>query len=451
LFSLKAPSACSNTLSLHFDLDLFLDLFPMNILALTLGLMMGALLGALGMLLARIGREQRLRTELAEAQTALRLQRESADERARAVDELRRSFQTTFAALSSEALKSNNSAFLELARQTLARYQEQSKGELEKRQQAIGELVQPLKQALEKVDTRITEIEKARTGAYEGIRTQVQSLIETQQNLRSETANLVQALRRPEVRGRWGEMQLERTVHLAGMLEHVDFVQQETTRTEDGALRPDMLVRLPNGNTIVVDAKVPLDAFLSALEARDDAERSAQRQRHARQIRDHIKRLGRKEYWRQFEPSPEFVVLFIPGEAFFSAALEEDPELIQTGTAENVLIATPTTLIALLKAVAYGWRQEQIAAQAKEISELGRELYDRIAVQAGHIADLGKALGKSVEAYNKSVRSLDTRVLVTARKFESLAPAKSIPDLPPVESTPVAPKAAEPTQPPTEE
>lgn len=368
-------------------------------------------------------------------ETTLEAERTQHSERRAELEDLQKRFQDSFKALSSEALKSNNAQFLELARESLSRFQSGAQADLEKRQTAIGELVKPLTEALSKVDTKVAEMEKAREGAYAGLREHLAQLALTQDRLQGETANLVQALRTPNVRGQWGEVQLERTVEFAGMVEHVDFVQQESQTTEEGRLRPDLIVRLPNGNQLVVDAKAPLDAYLSALEAKDPETRDLQLARHARQIRDHIRKLSAKQYWKQFEPAPEFVVLFIPGEAFFSAALEQDPTLIETGASENVIIATPTTLIALLKAVAYGWRQEQIATQAQAISDLGRELYERLAVVGGHFEKLGRSLDRSVDSYNAAMRSLDTRVFVTARKFKELAPLteKELPELPGVD------------------
>lgn len=359
-------------------------------------------------------------------------------------------FQATFKALSAEALQSSNAQFLQLAKETLGKFQESAQGDLSKRQEAITAVLKPLSESLKAVDGKIGELEKAREGAYAGLREQLKTLAQDQNRLQGETANLVQALRTPNVRGQWGEVQLEKTVRFAGMIEHVDFVQQESTTTEDGRLRPDLIVRLPNGNQIVVDAKTPLDAYLQAIAATDPAERDRQLIRHARQIRDHIKKLGAKQYWKQFEASPEFVVLFLPGEAFFSAALEQDPGLIEFGTTENVIMATPTTLIALLKAVAYGWRQEQIAAQAQAISDLGRELYDRLAVVGGHFEKLGRSLDRSVDSYNAAMRSLDTRVFVTARKFKELAPLtdKELPELPGVDRAAQPSHSAEWSDPP---
>jgi DNA recombination protein RmuC len=379
---------------------------------------------------------------LADVETRRELEGQAAAERVAELKELRETFESTFKALSSDALQKNNQQFLDLARQVFGRLQEGAKGDLEKRQQAISELVAPIRKSLEQVDEKIQAVEKARTSAYAGLQEQVRSLLESQGKLQTETNNLVFALKTPSVRGRWGEMQLKRTVEFAGMIENVDFVQQESTESEGGRLRPDLIVRLPGGKNIVVDAKAPLDAYLQALESTEGDEAVRQLKRHARQIREHIKALGSKQYWRQFDPSPEFVVIFLPGEAFFSAALEQDPELIQYGTGENVLLATPTTLIALLKAAAYGWRQEAIADQAKEISALGRELYERLATQTEHFADVGKALKRAVDSYNKSLRSMESRVLVTARKFETLASdgKKRLPDeLEQVEEMPLEP------------
>ncbi|MHB1033587.1 MAG: DNA recombination protein RmuC [Pirellulales bacterium] len=386
------------------------------------------------------------KAKAAHLEAILQAERRQAEEKIALVNEAQRKLSDAFKALASDALKSNNQSFLELAKATLEKTQETAKGDLDKRQQAIQDLVKPVRESLDKVDAKIGEIEKVRVGAYEGLKQHLQSLAETQNTLRSETSNLVRALRAPQVRGRWGEIQLKRVVEMAGMLDHCDFYEQQSADTEDGRLRPDLLVCLPGNKNIVVDAKAPLAAYLESLECQDDATRTAKLRDHAQQIRNHIAALSKKSYWEQFQPAPEFVVLFLPGETFFSAALEQDPALIEVGVDQRVILATPTTLIALLRAVSYGWRQEHLAQNAQDISELGKELYKRLADLGGHMGKLGRSLTGAIESYNKAVGTLESRVLVSARRFKDLHTTTAgveIDEVTPVEHSPRALQAPE--------
>jgi DNA recombination protein RmuC len=374
------------------------------------------------------------RARRAAAEAELAHERRSAQEKLALLEDAKGKLADAFNALSAAALKSNNQAFIELATAQLGAFQQNAKSALEAREKAVGELVKPLAESLAKVDGKLGELERARIAAYSALDEQLRALVQTHlPTLRSETASLVKALRQPTVRGRWGEIQLKRVVEMAGMLEHCDFTEQETRTGEDGRLRPDLVVRLPGGKRIVVDAKAPISAYLNALEAPDEATQATLLADHARRVREHISALGRKAYWEQFDPSPEFVVLFLPGEVFFSAALQQDPALIEYGVNERVIPAAPTTLIALLRAVAYGWRQEALAANAQEVANLGKQLYERIATLVSHWGDVGARLDRAVEAYNSSVATLEARVLVSARRLRDLKAAPDAVELEPIQ------------------
>ena len=329
-----------------------------------------------------------------------------------------------FQALSGEALARNNEAFVRLAearlREATAQATTHASGDLAKRQQAIEGMVAPLRETLGKVEAQIREVERGRAGAYASLLEQVATMRQTSEQLRLETSQLVTALRAPQVRGRWGEMQLRRVVEAAGMVEHCDFEEQSTSTTVDGVLRPDLVVRLAGGKNVVVDAKVAFGAFLEASEARDEASRQARLKAHARHLRMHVDSLAAKAYWERFDPTPEFVVCFVPADVFLDAALQQEPTLLEHAFARNVVIATPSTLVALLRTVGYAWRQEALARNAREVHDLAREFYTRLATMGSHVDAVGTALNTAVAKYNKAVSSLESRVLVSARKLKEL-------------------------------
>ena len=381
--------------------------------------------------------QKKLVESRARLESALESERKTSNEKIELLTKAGEDLQNAFKALAADALKSNNLSFLEIAQESMKRFQSEAKGDLEARQKAVADLIAPVRESLGKVDAQIQQMEIARGEAYGDLKAQVQSLILTQKELRSETSNLVRALRTPNVRGRWGEIQLRRVVEIAGMLPYCDFAEQETIFSESGRLRPDLVVKLPGGKQVVVDAKTPLEAFLDAFETSDDEARRACLESHARQVREHINTLSSKKYWEQFDSTPEFVVMFLPGETFFSAALEQDTGLIEHGVLSRVIPASPTTLIALLKAINYGWNQQKLARNAQEISAIGKELHDRLRKLAAHITNVGTNLDRAVDAYNQAVGSLETRVMVSARKFAELgaAVAEDIPQVAPIETT----------------
>lgn len=380
----------------------------------------------------RASAQERLQAEQQAAKVQLEAQRVAAEQRLAAeqrsaqqrLDDLRAEqadLDERLAVLSSHALAKNSEQLLALAAERFSAQRESADADLGKRQQAIESLVKPLRESLTQVQTQMTEAEKARLKAYGALTAQVENMRDSSELLRTETRQLVTALRSPQQRGRWGEHQLRRVVEMAGMVEHCDFTEQGTVSTEDGnVLRPDLVVHLAGGRRLVVDAKVAFNGYLEAMEARDDATRAVRLKAHARHLKTHIDQLGAKEYWKHLEPTPDFVVMFVPAEVFLNAALDEDPTLLEYGFEKNVVISTPATFVALLRTVAYTWKQEALAANAREVYELGKTLYARLATMGGHVNKLGKEMSGAVEAYNKLVGSLESRVMVSARKFVEL-------------------------------
>lgn len=376
-------------------------------------------------------RETTARVDAARLSAELDAERRHAADQGALLGAAERRLADAFAALSRDALDRNARSFLELAGTRLAQQQAEAKGDLDQRRQAVDELVSPLRDALQRMETEIAGVERSRQQAYAGLSAQVRSLTETHERLRTETAHLASALRSPQVRGRWGEVQLRRVVELAGMAPHCDFVEQATVQAAGAVRRPDLIVELAGGRRIVVDAKVPLAAYLEAHETDDDERHALLLRDHARQLRAHVNALAEKAYWAQFPDAPDFVVLFIPGDPFLAAAFEHLPDLFEYAQARRVLLATPTTLIALLQSVAVGWRQEEMADNARAVCDAGRELHKRLTTMGEHVTVLGKALDKAVDAYNHHVGSLESRVLPSARRLAALEPAGG--ELPPLE------------------
>ena len=417
------------------------------------GLLTGVLFGALFTQLRAMRRIEALRVELAAAQARLEASALQEADRLNLLAQSETRLRAAFDSLAGETLRSNSELFLRLAREALGRDQAIAQGALKERELAIAQLIEPLRVALERSEVQVQSLERERHEAFSALRTQLESLAGVQAQLQRETRNLVTALRRPEVRGRWGELTLRRLVELAGLTEHCDFTEQLQLVGDEGALRPDLVVHMPDARDLVIDVKTPLEAYLAALEAPTEEERTQALRRHAQQVETRVRELASKSYWSQFERSPEFAVLFLPGDQFLSAALAERPELLESALSQSVIIATPSTLIALLKAVAYGWRQSAVAHNAAQIRDLGQELYRRLSTFNGHLGRIGQRLATAVEAYNAAVGSLERGVLPQARRFGELGVTadEPLPTLEPigqlVRST-GAPSAAEPAAPP---
>jgi DNA recombination protein RmuC len=374
-----------------------------------------------------------------EALTRLDSAQKSFAEQKALIEAMKKEMTDTFNALSSAALKSSSEDFLRLASQSLGKVVSDTKGKLGEHQAAMDGMIKPLSETLKRYEEQIRVMEENRHKAYGSLEEQLRTLASTHENLQRETSNLVSALRKPQVRGRWGEMQLRRVAELSGMSVHCDFTEQHSVDTDKGRIRPDMIVHLPMGREIVVDSKVSLEAYLDAIAARSEEEKKAKLEKHAQQVRAHMVKLASKDYWSQFRQSPEFVVLFIPGEAFLSPAVEIDTGLIEDGIEKRIIVATPTTLIALLRAIAYGWRQEQMTKNAQQISMLGKELYERMSTVARYFGELGSAIERSISSYNKVIGSMESRVLPSIRKFRELG-ATGAGEIPPLEQVDQKPR-----------
>jgi len=376
-----------------------------------------------------------LNKQVTELRTTLEHERLNHQEKQASLEKDRERLNDSFAALASKALKHNSDEFLKLAEQNLKQFQVSAHSELDKKEKSIANLVKPIREALDKTEKQVREMEKDRREAYGSLKQHLELMSQDQAQLQSETRNLVQALRRPEVRGQWGEMTLKRLAELAGMVQHCDFYEQETVDNDQGKLRPDMIIRMPGQRAVVVDAKAPLDAYMSAVEASDDKSRETHLERHTKNVRGRIRELSAKSYWSQFDDTPDFAVLFIPGDQFLSSALERDPSLLEDAMSQQIILATPSSFVALLRAVAFGWRQEVLADNADKIRTLGATLYERLSAFSGHLGNIGNSLGKSVEHFNKAVGSFDSRVLPGAKRFTEMgiSAKKEIKEATPVE------------------
>jgi DNA recombination protein RmuC len=392
----------------------------MVVIGLVAALLLGAMLGFLVAQVRAARRIEAVRIELEAARVRLESSTRQEADRISLLEQSEARLRTAFDSLAGETLRSNSELFLKLARESLGRDQAIAQGALKERETAIAQLVEPIRAALQKTEAQVEALERERRDAFSSLRTQIETLANGQTLLQRETRNLVTALRRPEVRGRWGELTLRRLVELAGMSEHCDFTEQLNVTSDEGSLRPDLVVHMPESRDLVVDVKAPLDAYLEALEAVTDETRQIALKRHGQQVETRVRQLSSKNYWSQFEHSPEFVVMFLPGDQFLSAALAERPELLETALKQNVILATPSTLIALLKTVAYGWRQAAVAENAALIRGLGQELYKRLGNFTAHLGKVGQRLGAAIEAYNSAVGSLERQVMPQARRFPEL-------------------------------
>ena len=398
----------------------------------------GAVIGILLTLLSRNKKESKLTIELADAKTRLEVEKERQAQFDQFQELSKEALKDSFQALSSEALERNSNSLMEIAKLQLEKVHESQKGDLELKQQGIADLLKPVREQLEKVDGKLEQVERTRAGESIKIQEQISLLVNSESKLRVETGKLVNALRTPNVRGRWGEIQLRRVAEIAGMINYCDFFEQKTVTADADKFRPDMTVRLPGDRDIVVDSKVPLHSFLEALDIEDIAMRESKLRDHALHVKRHVDQLSSKGYSEKLERTPEFVVLFLPSESFFSAALELDPSLIEYAATKRIILATPTTLISLLQAVSVGWREEQLAKNTREIQKIGKDFYDRAEVLARGFQDIGRGLDSVVKNYNKTISSFESRFLTSARKFKELGvpAAKDIEELIPLESAP---------------